>query len=41
MHIIDVPAADGTLPQGINPEGDIVGFYFDCSGEHGFLLSKK
>jgi hypothetical protein len=32
----------GTIPAGINPQGDIVGFYFDstsCS-VHGFLLSK-
>jgi hypothetical protein len=26
---------------GINPEGDIVGGYFDSSGLHGFLLSRE
>jgi hypothetical protein len=30
-----------TEPFGINPQGDIVGLYFDGSGNtHGFLLSK-
>jgi hypothetical protein len=41
--IIDVPAAFGIGAQGlaINPEGDILGLYFDGSGNtHGFLLSK-
>jgi hypothetical protein len=39
---IDVPgAAGGTEPFGINPQGGIVGLYFDGSGNtHGFLLSK-
>jgi hypothetical protein len=32
--------ASQTTPQGINPGGDIVGFYFDAVGaEHGFLSS--
>src|ERR1700730_2389599 len=40
---IDVPAAFGsqTQPYGINPQGDIVGYYSDSSGNtHGFLLSR-
>jgi uncharacterized membrane protein len=38
---IDVPGGNGTSPESINPRGDIVGLYFDSSGnEHGFLLSK-
>jgi hypothetical protein len=32
IHIIDVPAAAGTLAFGINPQGDIVGLYFDDGG---------
>jgi hypothetical protein len=43
---IDAPGASplsfGTVASGINPLGDIVGFYFDSSGNtHGFLLSKS
>src|SRR5438034_6405193 len=37
---IDVPGAFFTEPVGINPEGDIVGFYSNAIGAHGFLLSK-
>ena len=39
---IDVPGAAGlTEAFGINPEGDISGYYFDSSGNaHGFPLSK-
>jgi hypothetical protein len=40
---IDVPAAFGsqTEPYAINPQGDIVGYYSDSSGNtHGFLLSR-
>jgi hypothetical protein len=38
---VDVPSAADTQPQGINPQGDIVGFYIDRSGDtHGFLLSE-
>ena len=37
---IDYPGAVLTNAQGINPGGDIVGFYTDSSGkQHGFLLS--
>ena len=35
---IDVPGASFTLPRGINPEGDIVGFYGVGTATHGFLL---
>ena len=35
---IDVPGASFTLPRGINPEGDIVGFYGVGGVTHGFLL---
>ena len=35
----DFPGAMLTNAQGINPEGDIVGFYLDTAGsQHGFLL---
>jgi uncharacterized membrane protein len=37
---IDVPGAFSTISSGITPAGDIVGFYFNSRGEHGFLLSK-
>jgi hypothetical protein len=45
---IDVPCsacpggiARSTTPQGVNPGGDIVGFYVDSVGaQHGFLLSR-
>jgi uncharacterized membrane protein len=36
---IDVPGALGTTARGINPEGDIVGFYLNDTGFHGFLFS--
>ena len=35
---IDVPGASFILPRGINPEGDIVGFYGVGAATHGFLL---
>ena len=35
---IDVPGASATLPRGINPEGDIVGFYGVGTVFRGFLL---
>ena len=38
---IDPPGSTFTQATGINPQGDIVGTYFDSSGNaHGFLLSK-
>ena len=36
---IDVPGAVLTNAQGINHQGDIVGFYTDAAGQHGFLRS--
>jgi probable HAF family extracellular repeat protein len=37
---LDVPGATFTLAFGINPAGDIVGGFYDSSGnEHGFVLS--
>jgi uncharacterized membrane protein len=36
---IDVPGATFTNAQGINPQGDIVGFYGNARGTHGFLWS--
>ena len=35
---IDVPGASSTLPRGINPRGDIVGFYGVAGAFHAFLL---
>jgi hypothetical protein len=35
---IDVPGASATMPRGINPEGDIVGFYGVGATFRGFLL---
>jgi len=44
FSVIAFPGADVTLPIGINPQGDIVGFYFSgpfaTATLHGFLLSK-
>jgi uncharacterized membrane protein len=37
---IDVPGALNTNAQGINPQGDVVGFYRDASKIHGFVLSE-
>jgi probable HAF family extracellular repeat protein len=38
---VDVPGTGHTEAEAINPQGDIVGFYEDSSGNsHGFLLSK-
>ena len=37
---IDFPGAFDTIASGINPAGDIVGWYSNGRGEHGFLLSK-
>jgi uncharacterized membrane protein len=36
---IDAPGATDSRASGINPQGDIVGFYSDNSGQHGFLLT--
>src|ERR1041384_3788692 len=35
---IDVPGASSTLPNFINPQGDIVGLYSAGGTDHGFLL---
>ena len=37
---IDVPGASFTLPRGINPEGDIVGFY-GVAGSHSCLPASR
>ena len=37
---IDVPGATATEAFGINAAGDIVGFFTNASGAHGFLLSR-
>jgi hypothetical protein len=37
---IDFPGASGTVASGINPRGDIVGFYVSAGVGHGFLLSR-
>ena len=36
--IVDVPGAEAA---GINPQGDIVGFYIAGTANHGFLLDKE
>src|SRR5262245_8631346 len=38
---IDVPGASSTLPRGINPRGDIVGFYGVGAAFHAFLLHES
>jgi hypothetical protein len=38
---IDVPGASFTLARGINPRGDIVGFYVAGVTSHGFLLHES
>src|SRR6266852_3685135 len=38
---LDVPGAISTYPSGINSVGQIVGFYTDGAGSHGFLLSDE
>jgi probable HAF family extracellular repeat protein len=35
----DPSATNSTVPQGINASGQIVGYYNNVSGTHGFLLS--
>jgi uncharacterized membrane protein len=40
FNTIDVPGASSTVPSGINSEGDIVGYYLNATGTHGFLLKK-
>jgi probable HAF family extracellular repeat protein len=37
---IAFPGADGTSVFGINPQGDIVGTYYNSTGVHGFVLGK-
>jgi len=39
---IEVPAAfpHGTAPLGLNPRGNVIGEYFDATGEHGFIAVK-
>jgi hypothetical protein len=36
---IDVPGATFTTAQGINSHGEIVGWYINGSGAHGYLLA--
>ena len=38
---IDVPGASDTRAVGINPSGQIVGFYDGSTGQHGFLATPK
>src|SRR5262249_51173987 len=38
--LIDFPGADSTQAWGINPRGDIVGYYNSAGVTHGFLLSE-
>jgi len=35
---IDVPGASATRPRGINPQGDIAGFYVAGGATHAFLF---
>jgi hypothetical protein len=37
---IDFPGATATQLRGINPQGDLVGFYSDAGGLHGFVATK-
>jgi uncharacterized membrane protein len=36
---LNVPGSDGTVVSGINASGQIVGYYYDCFGTHGFLAT--
>jgi probable HAF family extracellular repeat protein len=38
--IFSVAGASATIPQAINDQGQIVGFYFDSNGHHGFLYDQ-
>ena len=38
---IDVPGASQTLAFGINAEGQIVGYFTDPTGTHGFLRAAR
>jgi uncharacterized membrane protein len=38
---VDLPGVTRTFAIGINPEGDIVGYYTNATGDHGFLLTKR
>ena len=40
-HRIDFPGAISTSARGINARGDIVGYYVDGSGNHGYLWKKN
>jgi probable HAF family extracellular repeat protein len=38
---LDVPGASSTVARGINDAGQVVGFFSDGSGTHGFLLDAQ
>lgn len=40
VETIEFPGAYGTMACGINNRGQIVGYYYDTSGGHGFLLDR-
>jgi hypothetical protein len=37
---VDVPGSSYSNPYAINSAGDVVGFFLDAAGSHGFVLSK-
>lgn len=37
--LLDVPWASATIPRSVNVAGDVVGYYFDATGTHGFLAT--
>ena len=39
-RIFSPPGANTTIPSAINDHGQIVGFSYDTTGEHGFVLSR-
>lgn len=41
MTSFDVPGATETRAYGVSATGDIVGYYSDLTGTHGFLLSRR
>ncbi len=37
ITIFDPPGSNATFPRSINPGGEITGYYYDATGQHGFV----